>query len=225
MGTIALGRGELADVPHDDAWLTDRERAVLTGLRFEKRRRDWRLGRWTAKHAVAHFLGGDLDEIAIVAGDDGAPRAMTGDARLPVAISITHRDGIAVCAVAEGGVAVGCDLELVEQRPAVFAGDWFTDDELARLDAAPETRRAQLTTLTWAAKEAAMKARHDGLRVPTRRVVLDQVATDDATTDWHPLVVRWETPPAARLAGWWTAIGRFVLVVAAEPPPDPPTWQ
>ena len=40
-----------ADVPAGDAWLSAAERHVQSGLRIEKRRADWRLGRWTAKQA------------------------------------------------------------------------------------------------------------------------------------------------------------------------------
>ena len=49
------------EVPPGDAWLSARERAVLAGLRLAKRRDDWRLGRWTAKTAVAAWLGVDAE--------------------------------------------------------------------------------------------------------------------------------------------------------------------
>lgn len=44
------------DVPPMDDWLSAGETVSLNGFRFAKRRADWRLGRWTAKHAVASFL-------------------------------------------------------------------------------------------------------------------------------------------------------------------------
>src|SRR3954453_10565833 len=89
-----------ADVPADDAWLGARERAVLAGLRVPKRRADWRLGRWTAKCALGAWLGTDPIEIAVLAASDGAPEAWLGDERLPVSISISHRGGRALAAVA-----------------------------------------------------------------------------------------------------------------------------
>ena len=131
-----------------------------------------------------------------------------------------------MCAVCEAGVALGCDLELVEARPAVFAGDWFTDDERARVDAAPTSRREHMTTLVWATKEAAMKARHDGLRVATQQVVVepvDEVAS--AGSVWRPVVVLWQAPPPARMHGWVTDLDRFVLAVVADPPHAPPVWR
>jgi 4'-phosphopantetheinyl transferase len=226
VGDVTLVRRALADVPADDDWLTDRERAVLAGLRFEKRRADWRLGRFTAKHAVASFCGVEPHAIAIIADDDGAPHALGIDGSLPASISITHRDGVAVCAVGEAGVALGCDLELVEARPAVFAGDWFTAVERARVDATPASRRDHATTLVWATKEAAMKARHDGLRVATQQVVVEAVdEIAPAGSAWRPLRLRWEALPPARLHGWWTDLDRFVLAVVADPPPSPPVWR
>ena len=145
---------------------------------------------------------------------------------LPVSVSITHRDGVAVCAVAEAGVALGCDLELVEARPAVFAGDWFTAGERKRVDVMPASQRDHVTTLVWATKEAAMKARHDGLRVSTQQVVVEPVEEiAPAESAWHPLMVRWEAPPVSHLHGWWTDLDRFVLAVVADPPPSPPVWR
>ena len=44
------------DVSTCDDWLSGDEAIVLRGLRFAKRRSDWRLGRWTAKCAVAAYL-------------------------------------------------------------------------------------------------------------------------------------------------------------------------
>ena len=65
----------LADVPADDGWLSPGEREVLAGLRVEKRRRDWRLGRFAAKTAAARWLGVPISRVEIVAAPDGAPEA------------------------------------------------------------------------------------------------------------------------------------------------------
>ena len=45
-----------ADVPAVNEWLSAEERARLADLRFHKRWTEWRLGRWTAKRAVAWWL-------------------------------------------------------------------------------------------------------------------------------------------------------------------------
>jgi hypothetical protein len=68
-----------ADVPGSDDWLSPGEQVRLEAMRFPKRRGDWRLGRWTAKQAIAAFLKLPADEhafarIEVRAADCGAPR-------------------------------------------------------------------------------------------------------------------------------------------------------
>ena len=46
-----------ADVPDGDDWLGPDERAVLAGLRFSRRRADWRLGRFAAKRLLRELTG------------------------------------------------------------------------------------------------------------------------------------------------------------------------
>ena len=62
----------------DDAWLSPREAAWVARMRFPKRRSEFRLGRWTAKKALALYLGRDasagaLRSIEIDRAPDGAP--------------------------------------------------------------------------------------------------------------------------------------------------------
>ncbi|HEX8207271.1 MAG TPA: hypothetical protein VF587_14515 [Solirubrobacteraceae bacterium] len=87
----------LEDVPDGDDWLGPREREILATLDGERRRADWRLGRWAAKQ----LLGDPAIEILPAA--DGAPEASG------VSLSIAHRRGRALVACADG--PVGCDLE------------------------------------------------------------------------------------------------------------------
>lgn len=67
-----------ADVPAENDWLNASEAVRLSGMRFAKRRADWRLGRWTAKRAVAVSLALPLDRSALAGieirqAPDGAP--------------------------------------------------------------------------------------------------------------------------------------------------------
>jgi 4'-phosphopantetheinyl transferase len=91
------------------AWLGAAEQARLAGFKVEKRRRDWLLGRWTAKNLVQRYLAQSageapaLDAIFIGADADGAPYAAKGDeqGRLPLSLSISHSQGTAFCGVIE----------------------------------------------------------------------------------------------------------------------------
>jgi 4'-phosphopantetheinyl transferase len=84
-----------ADVPAENDWLSARESVCLSGLRVAKRRADWRLGRWTAKCAVASFLNlsmdaQDLAQIEIRPASSGAPEIFIANEPAAVAVSISH---------------------------------------------------------------------------------------------------------------------------------------
>ena len=55
-GLCWLSQG-MEDAPADDAWLSPVEAGYVSRLRFPKRRTEFRLGRWTAKQALALYLG------------------------------------------------------------------------------------------------------------------------------------------------------------------------
>ena len=207
----------LADVPSGDSWLGDRERGVLAGLRLVKRRDDWRLGRWTSKSAVGAWLGVPVDRIEILAASDGAPVAWLRGVRAPVSVSLSHRAGCALAAVADVPAVVGCDLELVEPRSGAFVREWLTGDEQRAVERLTGTARDRTANLLWTAKEAAAKVRREGLRLDVRRASVELGA---ARAGWQPLVVVWED--GGRTAGWWRAAAGWVMSIAGAPDPDRP---
>lgn len=203
-----------SEVPAEDGWLSDSEREALAGLRAPSRRRDWRLGRWVAKHAVADVLGARPVAVELRAAPDGAPEALVAGRPAPVALSISHRAGLAACLVAGPGVSAGCDLELVEPHAAALPQTFFTPAELELVDRAGPAGRDLAVALIWSAKESALKALRQGLRLDTRdvEVVLDQGRVADA--GWRPLAVRYG---ARTLGGWWRPHGRHVLTAVLAP--------
>jgi len=206
-----------SDVPDHDDWLSVAERDVLSGLERAPRRRDWRLGRWTAKQAVSAWrpAPGDLE---IIAAEDGAPEVYLNGQPAPVAISLTHRDGVAVCAVAAGDMALGCDLEAIEPRDAVFVGDWFTAEEQATVDAADPAMRPLLVNLIWSGKESAAKAAREGLRLATKDVAVTFPAPIRYSAHWRPFEVAIASLDLS-LNGRWRCHRRHVLTVAG-----PSSW-
>ena len=208
-----------AEVPEDDLWLAAAERSRLSGLRVPKRRSEWRLGRWTAKRALAGTLGPlALAAIEIRAAPSGAPEAFVDGRRAPLAISLSHREGLALCAVAPEGAALGCDLEVVEPRSFAFVADYFTTEEQALTARAAD--RWQTVALLWSAKESALKAIRAGLRLDTRRVSAAARCAPWGAV-WHPLEVR--IGVARVFQGWWRREGDLIRTVVADPPPSSPT--
>ena len=130
------------NVPTEDDWLGPRELERQASLKVPKRRREWRLGRWIAKRVLRSWRHNvPRSRLEIVPADDGAPEAFEGERRLPIALSITHRSNVAVCAVADEVCRLGCDLEVLEPRSELFVNDFFTEAERTAVrSAAPAAR-------------------------------------------------------------------------------------
>jgi 4'-phosphopantetheinyl transferase len=224
MGVYWLEHSE-KDVPDEIDWLSANEAAFLSGLRFAPRRASWRLGRWTAKRAVAAYLHwpdsfSALTKIEIRPAASGAPEVFLDDQLAALSISLSHRDGEALSAVAPGAIELGCDLELIEPRGDAFVGVYFTAEEQALIARQPAADRPRILALLWSAKESALKALHTGLRLDTRSVVIDSLEMSCDLHDWKPLIVRHARDK--EFHGWWQAAGNMVRTVVANPPPAPP---
>ncbi|HZM38617.1 MAG TPA: 4'-phosphopantetheinyl transferase superfamily protein [Acidimicrobiales bacterium] len=215
----------MGDVPSSGEWLAPAESARLAGLRFPKRRSELRLSRWTAKLALAAALGldddaGALAGIEIRPAEMGAPIAFVREQPAPVAVSLTGRADWAVCVVAPSGLAVGCDLELVEPRTDRFARDWLTPAEQDLVSGAASGDEEQvLANLVWSAKESALKALRTGLRRSTRSVEVE-VVDRAGHRRWARFGVRAEE--GLSFHGWWRRYGDFLLTCAAGADCDPP---
>ncbi|MGO4884602.1 MAG: 4'-phosphopantetheinyl transferase family protein [Bryobacteraceae bacterium] len=260
----------VADLPASDDWLSAGEALKFGGLRFPKRRADWKLGRWTAKRAVAMYLSlpGDAQSLAgLEIGVDPAGAPIVGRAPSlrrtlrppscavpqcdagtlqggelrspggaessaqaeclphsrqrvpPPAISISHRDGRALCAVAAPQTALGCDLEIAEPRSDAFAADYFTTAEQELIAQYSGEDRWRLLALLWSAKESVLKALRVGLRMDTREVSIDPLPLRAADRDWLPLRA---THEGRVFHGWWQQTGSVIRTLVADPVPFPP---
>ncbi len=216
------------EVPDHDQWLGPGELSHLRSLRIPKRRADWRLGRWTAKRALVYYLGlpdvlSSLVGLEIRPSPSGAPEAFWQGRPAPVALSLSHCEGMGFCTLASPGADLGCDLEAIEPRSDFFIADYFTDEEQLALAQTQETAgRNVLANLIWSTKESVLKALHEGLRLDTRSV---QVACDlhvgrlaQAGT-WHPLRAQHN---GQDFHGWWLSKDDLVRSVIARPAPLSP---
>jgi 4'-phosphopantetheinyl transferase len=227
-----------ADVPIGNQWLSTRERNYLSNMRFAKRRTDWRLGRWTAKHVVAACLNLPTDicaftDIEVLAAPSGAPEVFLQNRSADIAISLSHRDGTALCMATAAGTSFGCDLEIIEPHTQAFIADYCTAEEQALIARTPMVRRALLVCLIWSAKESALKALHLGLRVDTRCVCVraadswtgpdgnewQEFCTEHLPSNsdgWRPLSVQCSSGPL--YGGWWRFQDQFVRTTVCDRP-------
>jgi 4'-phosphopantetheinyl transferase len=234
-----------SEVPAHDEWLSANDAALLAGLRFAKRRADWRLGRWTAKRALAVYwkMPGDpktLSEIEIRPAASGAPEAFLAGVPADVAISLSHRSGVAGCAIAKSGTMLGFDLEIDECRSEAFVRDYFSPEEQGLIAQVDASDRSQLVTLLWSAKESALKAMRTGLRLDTRSLTVSPLTQDPggdeptrirvqgfssrlpcALNSWRPLHVR--CTDGQVFQGWWQHTGSLLRTLVAAPQPLRPT--
>jgi 4'-phosphopantetheinyl transferase len=228
-----------ADVSQADDWLGPSEVAYFDALRIPKRRADWRLGRWTAKRAVAICLNTPsnpkgLAGIEIRPAATGAPEVFLNNQPAAVSISLSHSNGTALCAVAPQGTDLGCDLEIIEPRSEAFVADYFTGDEQALIANTPAAERLRLLVLLWSAKESALKALREGLRLDTRSVsvkllggVPSSVPEEETAPTfterrsiWLPLEVC--CTGGQVFQGWWGQAGNLLQTVVATPAPARP---
>lgn len=235
-----------ADVPPENDWLSASEMARLNGMRVPKRRNDWRLGRWTAKHAVAAFLNLPAEPCSLMGIElrpaaSGAPEVFIANKPSRIAISLSHRAGVAVCAVAPPPGVIGCDLEAIEPHSNAFVLEYFTTEEQELAARMTEEDRPQLLALLWSGKESALKALRAGLRLDTRSLsvlpvlalrrqnedgqwcIVDSnlgVPSSDDFSGWRPLHVRCTTGQVFH--GWWQHAGNLVRTIVVTPPTAPP---
>jgi 4'-phosphopantetheinyl transferase len=232
-----------ADVPAENRWLSAREMCSFHCMRFAKRRNDWRLGRWTAKRALAACLNLPSDpsvlaNIEIRAAPSGAPEVYLLNQKSSVTISLSHRSGTALCTVAPSGASIGCDLEIIEARSNAFTADYFTVNEQSLVEQTLAEEQPLLVTLLWSAKESALKALHMGLRLDT--TCLDVKFVDELLSPneqdqqdlalvpklaenpdkWRPLLIRYLRDQSFR--GWWRQADHVMrTVVSALPLREP----
>jgi 4'-phosphopantetheinyl transferase len=209
-----LARGsELPPEREDAGWLSPAELARARAMQ-PGRRADFRLGRFVARLVLGAHLGLDraaLARLEVRAAPDGAPEVHEGDLRLPIAISISHRDRRALCVLSDDEGPLGCDLERIEARSEAFLAEFLTSAERARVAAAG--RHAWLAAaLAWSGKESCLKALRTGLRRDALGVEVEWDELDGELAGWRTLRAV-DRERGGRLAGCWRTREGFVLTV------------
>src|SRR5579864_3286892 len=238
----------VADVPTENAWLCANETLRLSAMKFAKRRNDWRLGRWTAKCAIAAYLGWRVERSVLVhieirPATSGAPEPFIAEQRAALGVSLSHCGGRAIAAVVPSEVVVGCDLEKIEPRIHAFVSDYFTSEEHLVVENMPAPSQPALVTLLWSAKESALKALCVGLRLDTRSISvhlgdergisghlpaglasmrgIQHPLCGPGPADWLPLQVCC-SDSGRTFYGWWQTTGDLVRTLVTDAPLPPP---
>jgi 4'-phosphopantetheinyl transferase len=199
-------------------WLTGAERARYEGFAFEKRRREWLLGRRAAKELVRDLLRDRLGcevppaAIEVASADSGAPIVLSASpgvlpwaagTRLPLELSLSHSFGVALCGAFwqsedQGACpSLGVDLERVAFHAPDVLRDYLTPEERHYWITGEGLSPDERVMLVWSGKEAALKALGKGLAVDARLVTcLPDEARGDSSlgvepeSDWRTLSIR-----------------------------------
>lgn len=217
MQVYLLEQREL-DVPDSNDWLGNSEREHLRTLTFLKRRADWRLGRWSAKCAIATLQNISLDpdllaSIEIRPGASGAPEVFRQGVPANITISISHRAGVGICALTDNHVRLGCDLEVVEPHSPAFVADYFAPEEQELTEKVASEDQWRIIALLWSAKESALKALQEGLRRDTRSVIV-KPGSLGLGEGWSSVQVH--SIDGNVFHGWWRESQRRVQTVLAD---------
>jgi 4'-phosphopantetheinyl transferase EntD len=155
--------------------------------------------------------------VEVRAAADGAPDAFVDGDPAGLALSLSHRDGVAVAAVAPVPAKVGIDLETLETRSDAFVREWLSAGEQAALPPAGAARDLGVLCC-WVGKEASAKVLREGLRLDVRHAT---VVAGSFAAGWAPLDVTWRTEGRIQ-RGWWRHEDTRVIAVVTDPPSDPP---
>lgn len=204
-------------------FLSPEEHNRLAGLRFERRRLEWLLGRRTAKQLLcrccSQLTGVSLEKITIANRPGGVPFVtMEGGNEIWGHLSISHRDDWAACAwVDEPVTGLGIDIERLEKRDPSFLEDYFTEQEKKFALALPEPEQTLWVTLGWSVKESALKVLGVGLRADTREVEVRGVGglfrAQEAENQWRSVVLRSIIRDGGVWQAWWRTHGEYLLTL------------
>lgn len=145
------------------------ERAQAAGFGSEKRRREFALGRATARTLLAERLAIAAPDVPLRIAADGAPELDAAALHLSIAHTATAEQTLAVAAV--GARPIGVDLEPIRPRRPDLYRFLLHPDEYDLLERLPHEHDAA-QVLLWTLKEATLKAMRTGFRVSPKKLRL-----------------------------------------------------
>lgn len=165
------------------------ERAQAVAFGSAKRRREFALGRSTARALLAEHLALAEPDVPLRIGEDGAPEVEGTDLHLSIAHASSAERSFAAAAVAPH--PVGVDLEVVRPRRPDLYRFVLHPDEYGLLDTLPHGHDAA-QVLLWTLKEAALKAMRTGFRCSPKKLHLTVETGRQAGSVWVEDGGTWE---------------------------------
>lgn len=173
-GVTAIDVWLLAPAALDDdqlaagyALLTAEERERHRKFVFERHRREYLVTRVLARAALSRHRPVARAAWQFRRNEYGRPEL---DPPCGLRFNLSNHPSLVACAVREGELELGCDLEPLDRGAEVLgiADTVFAPVELAELRALPAAAQPQRAVSLWTLKEAYIKARSMGLSLPLK---------------------------------------------------------
>ena len=206
----------LADVPRHDGWLSEREREILSTLRIPQ----------ASRRLAARALGGEggAGSVAGRAGCGGRGPAGGRTEHLRRSRAARGYRWASPSVTAPGGRWSWSGVcrersDATWKRSSLAArrscGEWLRPAERELLNGLDGEPRDLAANLLWTAKEAASKARREGLRLNLRQATVEPGRLAHRPGSWERLRVAWEDGPVE--LGWWRREPEWVMAVVSDP--------
>lgn len=149
--------------------LSPDERDKMTSFHFEQDRLRYLVGRAVLRTLVGRLSGARASDLRFEYSAFGKPSLAAGtDTQLQ--FNISHSADMVLIALARGR-AIGIDVECIRSNAAIMsiAARYFSTKEYETLTSLEPTMQRGAFFACWTRKEAYLKARGDGLRLPLNR--------------------------------------------------------
>ena len=147
--------------------LAPEERTRAERFQFPKDRAHFVAARGALRDILSRYLHRDPASLQFSYGPSGKPALACGAAAQEVRFNLSHSRELALYGVTRGG-EIGIDVEHIAPEDARerIAERFFSPREVASLRSLPAYLQPQAFFNCWTRKEAYVKARGDGLRIP-----------------------------------------------------------
>lgn len=152
---------------HFEATLSADEVARAHRFHFEKDKNHYIVGRGQLRELLGRYLGQAPSALEFSYGEHGKPALGGANAATGISFNLSHSGGLAVYAFAKER-NLGIDVERI--KPNFVSEDiarrYFSPREVNDLLSRPAEERTEAFFRCWTRKEAYIKARGAGLRIP-----------------------------------------------------------
>ncbi|WP_343834582.1 4'-phosphopantetheinyl transferase family protein [Bacillus horti] len=176
---LSLGLSNPTSTEQIIPFLSPREQQELEQFKFEKRRREYSLGRYVGKKSVQSLLNNTaMEDISIINGVFNQPVLYYPNSSERIQVSISHADHLAVALAFPEEHPMGIDVEKVSGDNEEALLRQMLDTELELLKG-QQLLLNQGLTLLWTAKEALSKVLKTGLTVPLSVLAIHHLEKTD----------------------------------------------